>query len=218
MEGVHVLDPELHCQPGWLEEACEGQTEPPMVRRLIPLTFCKHLRTLDKVLSKLADSGLRLKKAKCVFMVPSVDHLGHHIDREGLHPTGAKGRQQVLVELHKSHPGINKMKGFAQGYVWWPNMDKETVEWSLNKQHTEKHDHDARGISERNFVGGRIVSFTRPLSYTVKIESGVVRRHIDHLRARHNAQVDSSEDVYMDSPNDVTSGPSCTTAVSPKFS
>ena len=25
-------------------------------------------------------------------MVPSVDHLGHHIDREGLHPTGAKVR------------------------------------------------------------------------------------------------------------------------------
>ena len=26
--------------------------------------------------------------------------------------------------------------------------------------------------------------------------------------------MDSGEDVYMDSPNDVTSGPSCTTAVS----
>ena len=55
------------------------------------------------------------------------------------------------------------------------------------------------------WIPGRIVSVTGPLSYTVKIESGVVRRHIDHLRARHNAQVDSSEDVYMDSPNDVTS-------------
>ena len=37
------------------------------------------------------------------------------------------------------------------------------------------------------------------------------------MRARHNSQVDSSEDVNMDSPNDVTSGPSCTTAVSPSL-
>ena len=29
----------------------------------------EHLYTLDKVLSKLAESGLRLKKAKCIFMV-----------------------------------------------------------------------------------------------------------------------------------------------------
>ena len=54
------------------------------------------------------------------------------------------------------------------------------------------------------WIPGRIVSVTGPLSYTVKIESGVVRRHIDHLRP---AIVDSSEDVYMDSPNDVTSVP-----------
>ena len=32
--------------------------------------------------------------------------------------------EQVLVELHEAHPGVNKIKGLVQGYVWGPNMDK----------------------------------------------------------------------------------------------
>ena len=44
----------------------------------------EHLETLEKVLSKLEESGMRLKRSKCVFMVPSVEYLGHHISAEGL--------------------------------------------------------------------------------------------------------------------------------------
>ena len=69
----------------------------------------EHLHTLDKVLSKLAENGLRLKKAKCIFMASSVEYLGHHIDREGLHPTDAK--VQAINEA-QSPKNITELKSF----------------------------------------------------------------------------------------------------------
>ncbi len=32
------------------------------------------------------------------------------------------GRQQILDELHETHPGIAKMKSLSRSYVWWPNI------------------------------------------------------------------------------------------------
>ena len=52
----------------------------------------KHLETLDLVLKRMEDAGLRLKRNKCHFMTPSVEYLGHRIDRDGLHPTDEKVR------------------------------------------------------------------------------------------------------------------------------
>ena len=36
-----------------------------------------------------------------------------------------KGRKALLSMLHEGHTGIVRMKSFARGYVWWPNMDHE---------------------------------------------------------------------------------------------
>ena len=51
-------------------------------------TEAEHLHILERVLKRL---GLRAKKLKCKFMVPSVDYLGCVIDAHGLHPSGQGG-------------------------------------------------------------------------------------------------------------------------------
>ncbi|KAL2095791.1 hypothetical protein ACEWY4_007939 [Coilia grayii] len=50
----------------------------------------QHLRTLDLVLSRLEEAGLRLKRSKCVFMAPEVEYLGHKISSKGLQPLEKK--------------------------------------------------------------------------------------------------------------------------------
>ena len=55
-------------------------------------TEMEHLRNLEEVLSRLEKAGIRLKKSKCAFMLPSVEYLGHTISAEGLLPTKEKVR------------------------------------------------------------------------------------------------------------------------------
>ena len=43
----------------------------------------EHGATLAVVLERLKEAGLHLKKAKCVFLAPSVTYLGHIIDLQG---------------------------------------------------------------------------------------------------------------------------------------
>ena len=44
----------------------------------------EHLRNLAEILSRLESAGMRLKKEKCAFLLPSVSYLGHVISAEGL--------------------------------------------------------------------------------------------------------------------------------------
>ena len=50
----------------------------------------EHLSNLDKVLAKLKEVGLRLKRSKCIFLAERVEYLGYIIDQHGLRPTEAK--------------------------------------------------------------------------------------------------------------------------------
>ena len=50
----------------------------------------EHLQTLAMVLKQLQEAGLRLKRAKCLFMNEEVMFLGHKVDATGLHPVHEK--------------------------------------------------------------------------------------------------------------------------------
>ncbi|XP_075167680.1 uncharacterized protein LOC142239800 [Haematobia irritans] len=43
-----------------------------------------------------------------------------------------KPRQRILVELHAGHFGITKMKTLARAYCWWPTLDDDVKNLSLN--------------------------------------------------------------------------------------
>ena len=69
----------------------------------------EHLRSLEKVLTKMEEAGLRLKAEKCTFMNASVEYLGHRIDAQGLHPLKEK------VEAVRNAPNptnVSELKAF----------------------------------------------------------------------------------------------------------
>ena len=55
----------------------------------------EHLRAVEEVLARLEQAGLKLKRSKCFFMLPSVEYLGHEVSAEGLRPTKEKVRAVV---------------------------------------------------------------------------------------------------------------------------
>ena len=55
-------------------------------------SYQEHIDTLETVLARLYDAGLRLKKEKCCFTMPSITYLGYRIDKDGIHPTTEKLR------------------------------------------------------------------------------------------------------------------------------
>ena len=52
----------------------------------------EHLRNLRQFFERIKQFGLRLKRAKCKFLEPSVDYLGYRIDKNGLHAVPEKIR------------------------------------------------------------------------------------------------------------------------------
>ena len=89
----------VHSGPAIFQRAMEG------LLRDIPSTIAyiddilitgkteeEHLTNLDKVLTRLREEGLTLKKGKCQFFLEKVEYLGHTISPEGLQPTETKVR------------------------------------------------------------------------------------------------------------------------------
>ena len=63
-----------------------------------------HMQNLEAVLERLEQAGLRLKRAKCLFMLPSVEYLGFQISAKGLQPRGCSQHQRKFVQYRMHQP------------------------------------------------------------------------------------------------------------------
>ena len=71
-------------------------------------TEAEHLSTLEEVLARLEQYGVRLNKAKCKFMLPSVEYLGYHTG-DGVRPTQEK--LQAIVDA-PAPKDVSQLKSF----------------------------------------------------------------------------------------------------------
>ena len=75
----------------------------------------EHLTTLELVLTRLEEAGLRLKREKCSFLQPTVTYLGHVIDGEGIHPDQAKVE---AVKLAPTPTNVLQLPGTGKLLQW----------------------------------------------------------------------------------------------------
>jgi hypothetical protein len=68
-----------------------------------------HLQTLNVVLSRLEEAGLKLKRSKCSFLLPLVEYLGYRITKDGLQPTSKKVE---AVQKSPAPKDVSQLKSF----------------------------------------------------------------------------------------------------------
>ena len=81
----------------------------------------EHLDNLDKVLSRLETAGVCLKHAKCAFLLPAVEYLGHNISAQGLQPTDDKIQ---TIRNATAPTDVSQLKSFM-GLVNYQTKGKE---------------------------------------------------------------------------------------------
>ena len=69
----------------------------------------EHLTNLEKVLSRLQQHGLKVKREKCVYLQSSVRYLGHRIDANGLHAD--EDKLEAIVKAPKPH-NVQQLRAF----------------------------------------------------------------------------------------------------------
>ena len=76
----------------------------------------EHLSNLAQVLERLESAGMRLKREKCKFMLPSVSYLGHVISAEGLHTEEAKVKSIVEAPEPRNVGELRSFLGMVNYY------------------------------------------------------------------------------------------------------
>eukprot|EP00731_Ephydatia_muelleri_P019872 Em0012g697a len=82
-----------------------------------------HICNLEKVLSCLEESGLKLKLSKCSFLLSSVEYLGHRISAAGIQPTEDKKKAILQAPAPKNVTELKSWLGLLNYYSkFLPNL------------------------------------------------------------------------------------------------
>ncbi|XP_029904245.1 LOW QUALITY PROTEIN: uncharacterized protein K02A2.6-like [Myripristis murdjan] len=82
-----------------------------------------HLKTLDEVLTRLEDAGLRLKRSKCTLLADEVQYLGHKVDAKGVHTVEVKVKAVVDAPTPTSMTELKAYLGLLNYYNrFLPNL------------------------------------------------------------------------------------------------
>jgi len=76
----------------------------------------EHIITLETVLKRLQDNGLRVNREKCSFLQDSIIYLGHRIDKDGLHPTEDKVHAVKKAPAPKDVSELRSFLGLVNYY------------------------------------------------------------------------------------------------------
>lgn len=83
----------------------------------------EHLRNLNATLQRLEEYGLRVRKDKCEFLLPSVEYLGHVIDSSGLHKAPSKVKAVVEAPSPQNVSQLRSFLGLLTYYAKFvPNL------------------------------------------------------------------------------------------------
>ena len=105
----------------------------------------EHLRNLQALLCCLREHGIHLNQAKCEFMKPQVEYLGHRIDAEGIHATDSKLDAIVQAPPPKNVQELRSFLGLLNYYCKFiPNLSslihplndllKKDKKWKWSKE------------------------------------------------------------------------------------
>ena len=83
----------------------------------------EHLSSLEKVLQRLSEAGLRVNPNKCAFFQDKVAYCGHVISREGLHTVPSKVEAMCAAQAPTDTSQVRSFVGLVTYYQWFiPNM------------------------------------------------------------------------------------------------
>ena len=80
------------------------------------LSEAEHFWNLEEVLKRLQQHGIRVKANKCAFEQDSVEHLGHVIDKRGLHTSDKKVKAIQKAPAPKNPKQLKSFLGLLHYY------------------------------------------------------------------------------------------------------